>query len=457
MPTSHEWRTFSQWSEEWGDIISVHLLGKLIVILNSSHVADGMLGKKSAISSDRPLFPVAGEVMGWRRLLALHQYGPRWREICRLFSQTIGTHNSLMRLANGLEKEACELVRRIAADPTSLTQYAQRFAAASTLKITYGYTAKKEDDELLQIANTAMEEFSLALAPGAYLADLILILTYIPAWFPGAGWKRTALEWRRDLNKMCDIPYEFTKTQLKTEAAAPSLVSLQMENYDEDEAIIKDAASSMYAALSPGEKTSSALRSFFLAMMCFPEAQKKAQEEIDRVIGSDRLPSVADRERLPYVRALCWEVLRWRPIAPLGVPHCLTQDDLHEGYFFPKGTVVIANIWSMMRDPRCYSSPDNFNPDRFLVDDNKGPEYDPRNIVFGFGRRVCPGSQLAELSLFMSCAVTLATLEISKPIVNGKVIEPSMEYTTGTVSHPCEFQCSIKLRSSRTEALIAVS
>lgn len=53
--------------------------------------------------------------------------------------------------------------------------YRMRFAAASTLKITYGYTAKKEDDELLQIANTAMEEFSLALAPGAYLADLILI------------------------------------------------------------------------------------------------------------------------------------------------------------------------------------------------------------------------------------------------------------------------------------------
>lgn len=65
-------------------------------------------------------------------------------------------------------------------------------------------------------------------------------------------------------------------------------------------------------------KTSSAIRSFFLAMMCFPEAQKKAQEEIDRVIGSDRLPTIADRERLPYVRALCWEVLRWRPIAPLG-------------------------------------------------------------------------------------------------------------------------------------------
>lgn len=76
--------------------------------------------------------------------------------------------------------------------------------------------------------------------------------------------------------------------------------------------------SEVYPALRPAEQTVATVRSFFLAMMCFPEAQKKAQEEIDRVIGSDRLPSVADRERLPYVRALCWEVLRWRPIAPLG-------------------------------------------------------------------------------------------------------------------------------------------
>lgn len=104
----------------------MHLLGKPIVILNSSHLANDILGKKSAIYSDRPLVPVAGELMGWRRILVLHRYGPRWREIRRLFSQTIGTHNSLMRLADGLEQEACEFVRRIAADPTILTHCAQR-------------------------------------------------------------------------------------------------------------------------------------------------------------------------------------------------------------------------------------------------------------------------------------------------------------------------------------------
>lgn len=57
---------------------------------------------------------------------------------------------------------------------------------------------------------------------------------------------------------------------------------------------------------------------FFLAMMCFPEAQEKAQKEIDRVIGNERLPTLSDIDNLPYVRALTWEVLRWRPVTPLG-------------------------------------------------------------------------------------------------------------------------------------------
>lgn len=99
-------------------------------------------------------------------------------------------------------------------------------------------------------------------------------------------------------------------------------------------------------------------------MMCHPDIQKKAQEEIDHVIGPDRLPQEADRERLPYVKALLWEVLRWQPIGPLGkvsilhslrpidnhhwcvgLPHRLRQDDTHAGYFFPKDTIVLANIW----------------------------------------------------------------------------------------------------------------
>ena len=82
-----------------------------------------------------------------------------------------------------------------------------------------------------------------------------------------------------------------------------------------------------------------------MAMALFPEAQRKAQEEIDRVVGTDRLPTFEDRENLPYVDALVKEALRWHPVVPMGVPHVTTEDDIYEGYFIPKGSILLPNIW----------------------------------------------------------------------------------------------------------------
>lgn len=80
-------------------------------------------------------------------------------------------------------------------------------------------------------------------------------------------------------------------------------------------------------------------------MTKLPEAQRKAQEEIDRVVGTARLPTFNDRANLPYVDALVKEVLRWHPVAPMGLPHTSTEDDICEGYFIPKGSTLLPNIW----------------------------------------------------------------------------------------------------------------
>jgi len=76
------------------------------------------------------------------------------------------------------------------------------------------------------------------------------------------------------------------------------------------------------------------------------------------------------------------------------------------------------------------------------------------DLVFGFGRRICPGMHLADASVFMSCTMILAAFDIAKVVENGQVVEPLNEYTTGTVSHPKPFKCSIKPRSSQAEALV---
>jgi cytochrome P450 len=74
-------------------------------------------------------------------------------------------------------------------------------------------------------------------------------------------------------------------------------------------------------------------------MKLYPEVQRKAQEEIDRVVGEERLPTTEDRSNMPYL-----DVLRWHPIAPMGLPHTCTEDDVFDGYLIPKGTMVISNI-----------------------------------------------------------------------------------------------------------------
>jgi cytochrome P450 len=93
---------------------------------------------------------------------------------------------------------------------------------------------------------------------------------------------------------------------------------------------------------------------FILAMVHNPAVQQRAQEELDRVVGRDRMPTFADRDQLPFIVATVRETLRWKSVTPLGVPHQSTQDDWYEGYFIPKGTVCIANAWAMNSDPRVY-------------------------------------------------------------------------------------------------------
>lgn len=73
----------------------------------------------------------------------------------------------------------------------------------------------------------------------------------------------------------------------------------------------------------------------------FPEVQRKAQTELDRVIGPDRLPQFEDEKDLPYIRAVTLETLRWMPVAPFGVPHALTEDDVYNGYHIPKGSLIV--------------------------------------------------------------------------------------------------------------------
>ena len=191
---------------------------------------------------------------------------------------------------------------------------------------------------------------------------------------------------------------------------------------------------------------------FFLAMLVYPETQRLAHAEIDQIIGNDRLPNLADRPNLPYVSALVSEVLRWHVVAPMGLPHVATADDTISNYSIPKGSVLLPNIWWFTHDPATYKEPMSFRPERFLG--NK-PERDPRDFVFGFGRRTCPGKLLADSSVWLTVAKSLAALSIKKVTgPDGSPVEPEVRFTAGVVSHPVPFKASITARTKQYEDLV---
>jgi len=290
--------------------------------------------------------------------------------------------------------------------------------------------------------------------------DMLPWLQCVPSWLPGAGFRRKAKAWSELRRSMVEPPFRMVKEQMAQGNFRPSFASSGLERVHrrgsskhEDEDLVQDVAGTMYVAAS--DTTVSTLSTLVLAMLRYPDVQRKAQAELDGMLNGS-LPTFQNQESLPYVNAVVKEAFRWNMVLPFGVPHSSTSDDVYNGYFIPKGTMIIPNVWSILYDEEMYPDPYRFNPDRYLVNGKPNPAVrDPRTACFGFGRRICPGRHMAYSSVWITAASMLATMNITKAInENGKVIEPSWEYDSSIMHIPKRFPCSIKPRSAHAESLI---
>ncbi|KAJ7503304.1 cytochrome P450 [Mycena galericulata] len=452
MPSEKEWLKFSSWGETYGDISSVSVFGQQLTIINSAQVAMDLLDKKGSIYSDRPVVPMGGELVGWKNTLGLTPYGDRFRNYRRLAHSLFGSKSTMANFEPLEETETHRFVKRLLANPDGLKDHIRKTAGAIILRISYGYEVKEGADPFVTLVDIAMEQFNLSSSPGGFLVNLVPALQHLPSWFPGAGFQSTAKSWAETLQQMAEQPYQFVKQQMAAGNAEKSLVSSLLEGRtltEAEEFDVKWLAASLYSG--GAETTVAAIYAFFKAMALYPDVQAKAQSEIDSVVGNDRLPRFSDKDQLPYTTALALEVHRWHTVAPTGVPHRVMEDNVHEGYFFPKGSLVFTNIWKMAHDPRVYTNPTTFDPERFIAKEGKDPELDPRDLSFGFGRRICPGRVLADASVFITVAMTLAVFNISKHPDGSEI---NMEQTSGTISHPSAFKCSIQPRSEKARDII---
>ncbi|KAJ5371629.1 hypothetical protein N7517_003635 [Penicillium concentricum] len=198
------------------------------------------------------------------------------------------------------------------------------------------------------------------------------------------------------------------------------------------------------------DTTSTVFCNVVLACISHPDATRKAQEELDRVVGMTRLPCTDNLPHLHYVRAFINEVLRWRPLVPEGVLRYTSDEDHYRGYHIRKGTIVMFNHWSAHFDEDLYSNAKAFEPERWI--ENPDLPLQP----FGVGRRACPGQHLSRASLSAIIPQMLWAFNIEPGRVDGVPIDIDLSNLTqtGTLLRPSPFKAIFTPRDEHHATLI---
>ncbi|KAI0284125.1 CyP450 monooxygenase [Russula brevipes] len=437
IPSKNPWLTYCQWGKKYNsEIVHANSLGLHVIVLNSAKAVHELFEKRSSIYSDRPPLPSLTQLIRMNWNIAFLPYGSRWRSWRKIFHEHFHPTASLQYRPREL-KAARQLLGNLLRTPEQYGHHLRFMSGQVIMGIAYGIDIAPHDDPYVSLAEKALEAVEAASITG-WTFDMLPFYMSLPWWFPGASFKKEAEKLAPHIDEMVNKPYQTVKDALAMGVAVPSvaasmIASLHEQPSREDELTSKAVPATMYIGKSfrlLTHCTVAALLTFFLAMVLHPEAQKRAQMEIDSVVGTGRLPDFDDEAALPFVSALVSEVMRWHPVAPIAVPHRLVVDDVYEGYFLPAGSIVIGNTWAVLHDESVYPEPSQFKPERYL-----DPNLKPPDAVFGFGRRICPGRFMARSSMWIAIASVLTAYDIS-PVVDGDGIPqiPKEEYTMGVIS-----------------------
>ncbi|KAJ8482194.1 hypothetical protein ONZ45_g15042 [Pleurotus djamor] len=379
--------TISEWAKKYSsDILYLHCFSQPYIFLNSKDTISDLLDKRSAIYSDRPV-TVSYKLIGWDPDVVFLPYGPQLRkqrkalafspQACSAFQQ------AQIQNVHILAKELLE-------NKSNVADLFSRYTTAVALRVAYGHQVVSADDDYLGLINEAITVTHVCGMPASTFLDYFPVFRFFPSWFPGTHYANVARAGRPAVRRLIEVPYNWVTEKLANGDTTPSFIASQIDALGhpptaEDREDIRTAAAVIHSA--GAETTTSNLIKFILVLLLLPEVQTAGQEEVDKVVGNDRLPTFEDRASMPYTDLVLQELLRWHPVTPVGVPHRTRQEDTYKGMHIPKGAFIFPNVESMAMDESVYTDPTKFNPTRYLAISGGGngePFFEP---AFGFGRR----------------------------------------------------------------------
>ncbi|KAH8825921.1 cytochrome P450 [Flagelloscypha sp. PMI_526] len=481
MPKKLPYKTYLQWTQEYGPIVYLDLAGKPAVLLGSHQAVFEILEKRSAIYSNRAELYMPGLLSGDKHMLFI-QPNALWKRGRRASHQLLSPHAVKAYSPIQLSETFTAALRILHLQTPSSTQnqkdwlYPLKDAVGySNFRIIYGipkpstsitstgFSATSSFEEDIQRVHAFSDHLAKNMVPGKHKADIYPWMRYLPEMF--APWKKWAREHFEDDSRFFEKLVTDVEKRAVQGQSRPCLAKEYLEGYGKDSDRTDDAW--IMAALFGGstETTNLVLAWFVKIMFKFPTVQAQAQRQIDEVIGHERAPETSDLTQLPFVHAVLRETLRWAPRSSIGFAHVAAEDDFYEGYYIAKGTMILPSIMGLNYDKTLYGDDaDDYNPSRFI--DEKGQlkdavpnTRDEGHISYGFGRRHCPGRHLANQSLLSFMTTLLWAFEIKPGKWNqadGEIDPADCEDVNplGALHWPNLFKAEFKPRFEGVEALL---
>ena len=408
---------FTKMAQKYGDVFSLMLGNRLVVVLNGVNAIQEAIIKHSKAFAGRPQLHTFQIANPYGNMLSLSDYSPQWRlsrkmTVCAIHNFTKNTDAFGEKLLQESQR-LTHCFKQQKGKPVNALRHLQCATANTILNALFGVERSYDDEELGKILDLS-DNFRQAVHGSSHV-DFLPLLKYLPS--------KALSNLKLLINiHLCAVTKMFEKNkesygdgQVRNIADSfISVVERETEKERESRPAGEDTVSmapllndeQIIALLGDlfgaGFDTSSITLYWALAYLVrYPDIQRQLHEELEHVIGRERLPTLQDIESLPFLQATVYELLRVTSIVSLAVPRSTTTETNIWDFTIPKDTIVFVNLWSVHHDPETWKDPDVFNPSRFL--DGAGQVIDPKFLggfmPFSGGRRKCPGEAMVSKTI----------------------------------------------------------
>jgi len=255
--------------------------------------------------------------------------------------------STLASLYSYPSRERDRFLYQMLGDPSQYVEWVEQFTSRTVSRLSWG---SAHPAQVLRRTTFGLLE---TISPSGALPNILSFLRHVPGVI--SPWKRKEKARHELENRLFKANLGFVEDMVARDKAEPSFIRTALEDTggsgseEMDEATRVVGLMAIAGALTIG----SPLQSYFLAMCHYPRWQRRLQDELDSVLGDGRCPQWEDRERLPLLRAVVKEVIRWRPPVPTGIPHAVEKDDIYDGYLIPAGATIHALEWYVLFSSSC--------------------------------------------------------------------------------------------------------